>query len=66
MKIFVECRKAKEKGTLYHVLALDLGYRVAVLTMDKDTICESANLRYSELYSMKEGQRIDVGTITVK
>lgn len=65
MKMFVKCCKSKEKGTLYHTLNVDFGYRIGVLTMDKDIICEMADLRYSELYAMKADEVKQLGNLTI-
>lgn len=66
MKVYIECLKAKDKDTLYHVLKVDMGYRQAPLTMEKDIICELADIKFSELYDMKANDKIDVGVLTVK
>lgn len=66
MKMFIKCCKSKEKGTLYHTLNVDFGYRVGVLTMDKDVICELADLKYSQLYGMKADQVIELGEFSIK
>lgn len=66
MKVFVECQKSKEKGTLYHVLKCDFGYRQGILTMDKDVICEMGNILYSQLYAMKENEKIQIGEFLQK
>lgn len=63
MEIFVECLKAKDKDTLYHVLKVDMGYRCANLTMEKDVICELADIKFSDLYAMKQNDRIEVGIL---
>ena len=63
MKFYVECCKSKDKDTVYHALKCDLGYRVALLSMEKDVICEMADMKMSELYKMKEGQTITIGQI---
>lgn len=63
MKFYVECCKSKDKDTVYHALKCDLGYRVVLLSMEKDVICEMADIRMSELYKMKAGQTITIGQI---
>lgn len=63
MKFYVECCKSKDKDTFYHALKCDLGYRVVLLSMEKDIICEMADIRMSELYKMKAGQIITIGQI---
>jgi hypothetical protein len=66
MKIYIECKKSKDKDTLYHTLCVDMGYRQAILSMEKSDMCELADIRFSELYSMKEGDKIVIGDLIVK
>ena len=47
--------KSKEKGTIYFALKVDFGYRVGILTMEQDIMCEVADIKMSELYKMKPG-----------
>ena len=63
MNLYVECCKSKDKDTLYHVLKCDFGYRVAVISMEKDIICEMANIRMSDLYKLKAGDIVKVGQV---
>lgn len=66
MKVFIKCCKSKEKGTLYHTLNVDFGYRVGVLTMDKDVICEMADIKYSQLYGMKAEETMQLGDLLIR
>ena len=59
MKFFIECCKSKEKDTTYHALKVDFGYRVGVLTMDKNIMAEIADVKISDLFSMQVGDKIE-------
>ena len=65
MKFYIECCKSKEKGTIYFVLKVDFGYRVGVLTMEQDIMCELADIKMSELYKMKPGDTrlVKIGSV---
>ena len=60
-QMYVECCKSKEKGTLYYVLKVDFGYRVANVTMETDLIAEFAELPISAIYSLKFGDKLILG-----
>ena len=52
MKLYVECCKSKDKDTLYHTLKCNFGYRVGIISMEKDIISEMANVTMATLYAM--------------
>lgn len=60
MKFYIECCKSKDKDTLYHALKVDFGYRVGIVTMEKDIMCELADIKMSDLYKMKAGDKVNV------
>lgn len=60
MKFFIECMKSKEKGTLYHVLKCDVGYTVVNVSMEKDVMATIADCKLSDIYNLKEGDKIPV------
>lgn len=66
MKLYVECCKSKDKDTLYHTLKCDFGYRVGIISMEKDIISEMANVTMATLYAMQAGDIIDVGHVVTK
>lgn len=67
MKLFVECCKSKEKDSLYQVLKIDFGYRTAQLfEVKKDVVAELADVKISDLYNMRAGDCIEIGTIIRK
>ena len=66
MKLYVECCKSKDKDSTYHALKCDFGYRVAMLSMEKDVICECADVTMKSLYNMKAGDIIEVGEVIRK
>lgn len=63
-KMYVECCKSREKGTLYYVLKVDFGYRIANLTMETDVISEFAEVPIASIYALKEGEKLILGTFT--
>lgn len=60
-KMYVECCKSREKGTLYYVLKVDFGYRIANVTMETDLIAEFAELPISAIYSLQCGDKLVLG-----
>ena len=64
MKFFIECCKSKDKDSTYHALKVDFGYRIGVLTMDKNIMSELADVKISDFYEMKVGDKIELN-ITV-
>ena len=67
MKMYVECCKSKDKDSTYQVLMIDVGYRkMKLFELGKDIIAELADVKISELYSMKEGETITIGEIIRK
>lgn len=63
-KMYVECCKSREKGTLYYVLKVDFGYRIANVTMETDLIAEFAEVPIASIYLLKEGEKLILGTFT--
>lgn len=64
MKFYVECCKAKDKDSVYHVLKVDFGYRVATLfSIDKDILCELADVSPKQIYQMKVGDKLNIGMV---
>lgn len=63
MKFYVECCKSKDKESTYHALKCDFGYRVAIVSMEKDLIAEMANITMAQLYDMKPETKVFIGEV---
>ena len=67
VKFFVECCKTKkDDNKIYVTLKADVGYRVVIVTMEPDVICQIADISFPKLYSLKAGDRIEVGSLLRK
>ena len=66
MELYIECCKSKDKDSVYHALKVKLPFRsqASILTMEKETIYEIANITPSTLYAMKAGDIMKVGIIS--
>ncbi|MBR0190299.1 MAG: hypothetical protein IJQ23_07965 [Clostridia bacterium] len=66
MELYIECCKSKDKESVYHALKVKLPFRsqASILTMEKETIYEIANITPSTLYAMKAGDILKVGIIS--
>ena len=64
LKMYVSKRMSK-KNTEYTVLEVNAGYRRIPISFDRAMICELTGLTYQELYDIKVGEVIEVGSFNI-
>lgn len=62
MKLFVQKKLSKEKKT-YYALCVDLGYRIAILSMDLPLCVELSGKTFQEIANLKENEIVTIGNI---
>ena len=63
-KMYVAKRMSK-KNTVYTVLEANAGYRKIPISFNMPMICELTGLTYQELYNIKVGEAIEVGSFNI-
>lgn len=65
MKLFVQKKLSKEKKP-YYTLCADLGYRVAVLSMDLPLCVELSGKTFQEIANLKENEIVHIGNVIIR
>jgi hypothetical protein len=66
MKIYYEKRISPKTNRPYDCIVCDLGWRKALLSFDRQTICDMLNCTNSDLYNLPVGYTIALGELHVE
>ncbi len=66
MKIYYEKKVSTKTQRPYDCLYVNLGYRTATLSFDRQLISELLHMNLADLYNLPAGKMIEVGEITVE
>jgi len=66
VELYVEKKKNEKKGTEYIALYADYGYTIEPVCFEEGVIMAMLNITKKDLYEIKIGDKLVVGTITKK